>query len=199
MKAGILFSGGKDSALAAVLLSRDYEIELHSFVFDPVRPIPHLEDAARSFGYPLERNVFGRDLLETAVNAIITTGFPNQAIQMVHRNALEILASRYKVVADGTRFDDRVPRLERDEVLSLQDRFDCSYIRPLMGYGRREVDRLAAMHLQVQYGETGNIECGDYEREIREEMTRLGHNAGQFFPDRHQQSLVIGRAKQFGR
>ncbi|HDR46400.1 MAG TPA: alpha hydrolase, partial [Geoalkalibacter subterraneus] len=28
MKAGLLFSGGKDSALAAVMLARDYEVEL---------------------------------------------------------------------------------------------------------------------------------------------------------------------------
>jgi len=33
MKAGVLFSGGKDSALAALLLSRDYDVELNTVVF----------------------------------------------------------------------------------------------------------------------------------------------------------------------
>ena len=30
MKAGVLFSGGKDSSLAAILLSRDYTVELNT-------------------------------------------------------------------------------------------------------------------------------------------------------------------------
>ena len=37
MKAGVLFSGGKDSALAAILLARDYDVELNTCVFDPIR------------------------------------------------------------------------------------------------------------------------------------------------------------------
>lgn len=194
MRAGVLFSGGKDSGLAAVLLSRDYEVELNSFVFDPDRSIPQLENAARSLGYPLIKRIFPGDMLDEAVNTIQACGFPNKAIQMVHVRALEILASEYEVIADGTRFDDRVPRLARDEVLSLQDRFGCSYVRPLLGYGKREVDRLAGRHLKVLYGESGTLENGDYEREIREEMERLGKVPQRFFPDRHRQSLVIGRA-----
>jgi len=193
MKAGVLFSGGKDSGLSAVLLSRDYEIELNSFVFDPYRSISHLEEAARILGFPLKKRVFPDDLLDIAVNTIQACGYPNQAIQMVHIRALEILAREYEVIADGTRFDDRVPRLTRDEVLSLQDRSGCSYVRPLLGYGKREVDRLAGRHLKVQYGESGTLENGDYEREIREEMARLGKVPERFFPDRHRQSLVIGR------
>jgi len=35
MEAGVLFSGGKDSALAAILLARDYGVELNTCVFDP--------------------------------------------------------------------------------------------------------------------------------------------------------------------
>jgi predicted subunit of tRNA(5-methylaminomethyl-2-thiouridylate) methyltransferase len=194
MKAGVLFSGGKDSGLAAVLLSRDYEVELNSFVFNPDRSISQLENAARTLGYPLTKRTFPGDTLESAVNTIQACGFPNKAIQLVHIRALEILASEYEVIADGTRFDDRVPRLARDEVLSLQDRFGCSYVRPLLGYGKREVDRLAARYLRVKYGESGTLENGDYEREIREEMERLGKVPQRFFPDRHRQSLVIGRA-----
>ena len=48
MKAGVLFSGGKDSALAAVLLSRDYDIELNTFVFSSAQDTKAVENAARN-------------------------------------------------------------------------------------------------------------------------------------------------------
>ena len=40
MKAGVLYSGGKDSSLAAMMLGTYYEVELNTFVFDPDRLIP---------------------------------------------------------------------------------------------------------------------------------------------------------------
>ena len=122
----------------------------------------------------------------------MSSGYPNDAIQMVHRYALKELSTHYRVVADGTRFDDRVPMLSRDEVQSLQDTLRCSYVRPLLGFPRREVDSLVARHLQIICGETGNLENGDYEAEIREEFRARGEDAGKYFPPLHEQSLVIG-------
>ena len=43
MKAGVLYSGGKDSSLAAVMLGTYYEVELNTFVFDRARLIPSIE------------------------------------------------------------------------------------------------------------------------------------------------------------
>ena len=51
VKAGVLYSGGKDSSLAAVLLSRDYEVELLTFVFDESRSVPAIENAAKELGF----------------------------------------------------------------------------------------------------------------------------------------------------
>ena len=60
MKAGVLYSGGKDSSLAAIMLGTYYEVELNTFVFDPLRQIPSLEAAAQALGFPLIKRYFRR-------------------------------------------------------------------------------------------------------------------------------------------
>ncbi|QYZ78704.1 alpha hydrolase [Methanofollis formosanus] len=192
MKAGLLFSGGKDSALAAVLLSRDYEVELNTFVFDPDREVPSVEAAARALGFPWQKRSLGLECLTAAAGQVVRDGHPCTAITAVHRRAVRLLAQEYEVVADGTRMNDRVPMLTRGDAMSLADRYGCSYVRPLLGYGKVEVQRLAARHLSVAYGETGTIENGDYEYEIRAAVGRMGHRCAELFPARHEQSLVTG-------
>ena len=193
MKAGVLFSGGKDSALAAILLSRDYNVELNTCVFDPASEVSAVQAAAAAIDLPFRRRVLGTDLLNEAVDLLLSCGYPNDAISMVHRAAVRTLADEYAVVADGTRRDDRVPRLERSEVDSLEAKTGCSYVRPLLGYGRTEVDRLAGRLLMVQQGESESIGSADYEQEIRQAIRARGNEPAHFFPSRHPQSLVIGR------
>jgi predicted subunit of tRNA(5-methylaminomethyl-2-thiouridylate) methyltransferase len=191
--AGVLYSGGKDSSLAAIMLGTYYEVELNTFTFDPARPLPDVEAAARSLGFPWKQRVFPAGMLNGAVDRVHRDGFPNGAINHVHRTAVETLCSEYRVVADGTRFNDRVPMLTRDAVQSLEGRTGCSYIRPLMGFTKNEVDRLADRFLIVRYGETGTIRNGDYEAEIREACRARGIDPGSLFPPHHDQSLVAGR------
>lgn len=191
--AGVLYSGGKDSSLAAIMLGTYYEVELNTFTFDPARPLPDTEAAARSLGFPMRRRVFPENTLNEAVDAVIRDGFPNTAINRVHRTAVEFLCKEYRVVADGTRFDDRVPMLTRAEVQSLEGRTGCSYVRPLLGFTRKEVDRLVDRFLLVRHGETGTIRNGDYEAEIRDACRARGIDPGTLFPTGHDQSLVIGR------
>ena len=193
MKLGVLYSGGKDSSLAAILLGTYYEVELNTFVFDPLRQIPHLEAAAEALGYPLKKRVFEKGMLNEMADMVIAKGFPNDAINAVHLSAVESLAGEYNVVGDGTRFDDRVPMLTREAVQSLGSRTGCSYVRPLLGFVRCEVDRLADQLLLVKYGETGTIPNGDYEAEIRDAIRARGLDPASLFPAHHEQSLVVGR------
>ena len=193
MKAGVLYSGGKDSSLASIMLGTYYEVELNTFVFDPLRHIPTLEAAAGALGYPLRKRVFEKGMLDEMVDLVIAKGYPNDAINAVHQTAVESLAREYSVVGDGTRFDDRVPMLPRETVQSLMSRTGCSYVRPLLGYPRSEVDRLADRLLVVQYGETGTIQNGDYESEIRDAIRARGFDSASLFPAHHEQSLVVGR------
>lgn len=193
MKAGVLYSGGKDSSLAAIMLGTYYEVELNLFVFNPSRQVPSVDAAAQALGFPLIKRVFATGLLDEMADLVIARGYPNDAINTVHRTAVESLSSEYKVVGDGTRFNDRVPMLSRAEVQSLGNRTGCSYVRPLLGYVRPEVDRLAGRFLVVQYGETGMIRNGDYEAEIREAVAARGIDPATLFPAHHDQSLVTGR------
>ncbi|MCK8518960.1 DUF7411 family protein [Methanoculleus sp. 7T] len=193
MEAGVLFSGGKDSALAAILLARDYEVELNTCVFDSNRDVPAVRAAAAALDLPFQRRVLGNDLLEEAVDLLLSCGYPNDAINMVHLAAVEALSREYGVVGDGTRREDRVPRLERSAVQHLETTTGCSYVRPLLGYGKPEVERLAGRLLVVQYGETGSIGNGDYEQEIRSAVRARGIDPASLFPSRHLQSLVVGK------
>ncbi len=193
MKAGVLYSGGKDSSLASIMLGTYYEVELNTFVFDPLRHIPTLEVAAEALGYTLKKRVFHTGMLDEMADLVIATGYPNDAINAVHQTAVESLAAEYTVVADGTRFDDRVPMLSREVVQSLGSRTGCSYVRPLLGFVRNEVDRLADQLLVVEYGETGTIRNGDYEAEIRDAIRARGLDPASLFPAHHEQSLVVGR------
>ena len=193
MKAAVLFSGGKDSSLAAILLSTWYEVELNTFLFSQDTQINAVMEAARSLGFPHHVHEFRKELLGEIVDLIVREGFPNNAIQQVHREAIRDLSGDYEVIADGTRFGDRVPLLTDDEVRSFGDRFGCSYIRPLIGFPKKEVERLVSRHLIISYGETGEIQNGDYETEIRGELVKRGLSPESFFPPVHRQSLVTGR------
>ena len=192
MKAGVLFSGGKDSALSAILLCAHYEVELNTFAFSPDRDLGAVEAAAKAIGLPYYRRTFPPGTLGEAVRMIRKSGYPNDAINHVHRIALTTLAREYTVIADGTRLEDRVPKLTLGEVQHLQHTTGCSYIRPLLGYGRREVNHLVSRYLAVRYGETGTIPNGDYEGEIRMAISSSGSNLSEFFPPSHEQSIVTG-------
>lgn len=196
MKAGILFSGGKDSSLAAILLSSWYEVELNTFLFSRDTRIPEVIQAANALGFPHHCRFFRDGLLDEVIDLILRDGFPNNAIQMVHREAIRCMCEWYGAVADGTRFGDRVPLLSDNEIRSLGDRYGCSYMRPLIGLPKREVERLVSLTLMITYGETGSIRNGDYEHEIRQELQNRGYSPGDYFPPVHSQSLTTGRLKR---
>jgi predicted subunit of tRNA(5-methylaminomethyl-2-thiouridylate) methyltransferase len=80
MKAGVLFSGGKDSSLAAIMLGTYYEVELNFFVFDPSRQVPSVDAAAQVLGFPLKKRVFRKGFLDEMVDLVKTCGYPNDAI-----------------------------------------------------------------------------------------------------------------------
>ncbi|HJJ90671.1 MAG TPA: alpha hydrolase [Methanocorpusculum sp.] len=191
MKAGVLYSGGKDSTLAAILLGRDYEVELVTFVFDPSHPIPFIEAAAKAVGFPWKKYTFAPGSLDDIINKIVEDGYPSNAINEIHRWALCALAQEYDVIADGTRRDDRVPMRTSSEVKSLEMKYGVSYVRPLLGIGKKEIIRLCERFFEIAYGETGMIPNGDFESEIRTEMIRRGIDYVSLFPKNHEQSLII--------
>ncbi len=188
MKAGVLFSGGKDSTLAAFLLSPFIDVELVTVNFGVV---PNdAAEVAKILGFSFKSLEVEAEIATSIVEAMIADGFPNNGINEVHKIALARAAGTYAIVADGTRRDDKVPMLSASAVRGLEDARGVKYIRPLLGYGRNFIDELVARHFDVIYGECVSF---DYEVELREVMrTMYGEKSiSDVFPKSHQQSKVV--------
>ncbi|MDD4750148.1 MAG: alpha hydrolase, partial [Methanosarcinaceae archaeon] len=152
--------------------------------------------SARELNFPHRMLCLEREILESAYEMILKDGFPKNAINHIHKKALETLASEsdMQFLADGTRRDDRVPMLDLSQIRSLEDRFGVRYICPLKGYGRNTVDRLVERHLLIEEGLSENTLKADYETELREVIRqRIGEDKiHELFPV-HVQSHVLSR------
>ncbi len=190
MNVGVLWSGGKDSSLAALLLSPFATVELVSVSFGVLS-----NDAparAHMLGYPHQPIVLDDTYAMRAITMMVDDGYPNNGINFIHTAAIERVAPLYETIADGTRREDRAPRLTIAEAQSVEDRLEVNYVRPLLGYGRRMVDALVAAHFDVIYGERVSF---DYEVELRHMMTiTYGPDVvSDIFPAEHVQSKVTAR------
>ncbi|MEF8861551.1 MAG: asparagine synthase-related protein [Haloarculaceae archaeon] len=205
-RAAVLFSGGKDSALAAVLLEPFYEVTLVTCGFGATDAPAHAREAARSLGFDHEVLALPREVAETAVDRLLADGYPNEAIQSVHEAAVERVAADDRgletivepygpdAVADGTRRDDRTPAVSRSFARSVEDRHGVDHLAPLAGFGRQAVDGLVDRHLRVVTGPSDDLATGDYEAALRALLCeRAGPEAvAAVFPE-HTQSRVLGR------
>jgi predicted subunit of tRNA(5-methylaminomethyl-2-thiouridylate) methyltransferase len=195
MKVQVLYSGGQDSSLSAVLLEPFFDVELVtcSFGSDCWK---NAQRAAAAIGFPFKKITLGPDVMEGCVDLILKYGYPRYGINFVHRAALEATAADAEgYVADGTRRDDHSPLLTMPEVRSLEMRYGVSYIRPLAGYGRHAIDALIKSHFEVVEAKN---EKADYEAEIRSSIIeRFGaRTAERLFPQQHPQSRVTRRLQK---
>jgi predicted subunit of tRNA(5-methylaminomethyl-2-thiouridylate) methyltransferase len=195
MEVGLLYSGGKDSSLAALLLESIANVTLVCCTFGITDDYEHAMLAASEIGLPARRLDLDESVAREAAETIVEDGFPRNGIQQVHEHALETLASQdYDGIADGTRRDDRVPTVDRAAAQSLEDRHGISYLAPLTGIGRDAIDEFAASTLDVETGPSEAIPKGDYEAELRSLIAAEfdEDTVDSVFPD-HVQSLVVGR------
>ncbi|GAB6860501.1 alpha hydrolase [Haloplanus litoreus] len=196
MDVALLFSGGKDSALAALSLDRFYDVTLVTGTFGISSDWQHGRRAADRLGFPFRRLDLDPTVAADAVDRMLADGYPRNGIQMVHEHALERAAELdVTAVADGTRRDDRVPAIDRATARSLEDRHGVDYLAPLTGFGRGAIDRLVDATLDVQVGPSEDVPRADYEAELRDLLTdREGlETVGAIFPA-HEQTVVRGRA-----
>lgn len=198
MKAKVLFSSGKDSSLAALLLEPFFDVELVTINFGIVPTYTIAKETAAKLGLPCREKIIHSGWIVEAASMLLEDGYPRRAIHHLHNGALEAVCSEPDtcIVADGTRRDDKVPVLTPGEVRSLEDRHNIRYIRPLMGYGKSAVDILVERYLQVIQGESDEVEKADYEVElrsfIRKQYIEGDSIMASLFP-RHIQSHVITR------
>lgn len=123
MDVHVLFSGGKDSSLSAVILKKlGYNPHLITINFGVIPSYKLAEETAKILGFKHKVITLDRKIVEKAADMIIEHKYPGPAIQYVHKTVLEILADEYSILADGTRRDDRVPKLSYSEIQSLEMR-----------------------------------------------------------------------------
>jgi len=195
MELALLYSGGKDSSLAAVLLDRFYDVRCVTGSFGLTDDWEHAARAADALGFPFDRVDLDPDVAVEAAATMVTDGYPRNGIQRVHEHALETIADRdVDAIADGTRRDDRVPTVSRAQAQSLEDRHGVDYLSPLSGFGRHAVDRLVEATFEVEQGPSEEVPKADYEDELR---TLIADEHGteaveEVFPA-HNQTYVRGR------
>lgn len=200
MKASVLFSGGKDSSLSAILLEPFFEVELITFSFSLLPVEQFVSNLADELRFPYRILNLDISILDKALEMAVEDGYPKNAINYIHYNAVKTLASTKShskdVIADGTRRNDRVPVLADSQIQSLEDRYGIYYVTPLRGYGRGAVNALVRQHLDIEQGISDNIIKADYETELREKIRKAygDEKISQIFPS-HIQSHIKKRIK----
>ena len=198
MEVGVLYSGGKDSTLAALVLEPFCSVTLLCGTFGVTDGYEHAMAAGEAVGLATRRLQLDPGVAREAAARIVADGYPRNGIQRVHEHALERASTTdLDGVADGTRRDDRAPTVDRALAQSLEDRHNLAHLAPLAGLGRAAIDALVEAALVIKTGPSAVIRTGDYEAELRALIAREhGHNMiNQVFPE-HSQSRVTGRAER---
>jgi predicted subunit of tRNA(5-methylaminomethyl-2-thiouridylate) methyltransferase len=198
MKATVLFSGGKDSGLTTLLLEPFFdEIELVTFSFGRDDAWKVAAAAAAELGHPHRRMVFEDGVLERGLEILLSTGYPNDALNYVHPIAVETLAKSCEFVADGTRRDDRAPIMSYSAIRSLEDRLHMHYLRPLAGLGGKTIRAMASRYLDFEEELSEKYPASDFEVGLRYALAeRYGQKeVDRIFPTKHTHTRVIRRKR----
>lgn len=194
MKAAVLYSGGKDSSFVAVMLERlglDVELCTANFgVYDSYVPASKSADA---LGFNHKVLKMDYDILDETCEMIMDDGFPNDGIKYIHAQAVEAIADDYDIIADGTRRDDRTPKLNVNQIRSLEDRKDVQYIN-LDSFGHKSVKLITTSLFEISHEKSNRDNSSDFEVEIRTLIDEKGGNSLDIFPE-HYQTRVIGYKK----
>ncbi|MGZ4857134.1 MAG: DUF7411 family protein [Methanobacteriaceae archaeon] len=193
MKAAVLYSGGKDSSLMAVILQLlGYHVEVITANFDVFPSWKPAKESADNLGFKHQILKANPEIMDEAAEIILKDGFPNQGIKHLHHKVLYMAAQNYNLVADGTRRDDRVPKIKLNQIQSLEDTERIQYVN-LAGWGHRTINQLSKKLFKIKKEPTSMKNNSDYEIEIR---YLIGHKKGEnmaskLFPP-HTQTRVIG-------
>ncbi|WP_323735534.1 hypothetical protein PXD04_06435 [Methanosphaera sp. ISO3-F5] len=191
MKTAVLYSGGKDSSLMAVILDKlGYDVELITINFGVFNSSKPAIESANSLGFKHRVLKLDTSILNTAVDMIIEDQFPNNGINHIHHEVIEYLADEFDLIADGTRREDRIPKLTQNEIQSLEDRKNVQYVN-LTGIGYKTINDTSDRLFNLQKAESDIHNSSDYEMEIRVLLEEKGQNINEIFPQ-HIQSRVIG-------
>jgi hypothetical protein len=194
MKAGVLYSGGKDPSFMALMLKRlGLDVELCTANFGVYESYIPASKSAKSLGFDHRVLEMDFDILDKTCDMIMDDGFPNDGIKFIHESVVENIADEYDIIADGTRRDDRTPKLNVNQIRSLEDRKGVQYIN-LDSFGHRSVKLITSNLFEISHEKSNKDNSSDYEVEIRTLIDEKGGNSLDIFPE-HYQTRVIGYKK----
>ncbi len=191
MKACVLYSGGKDSSLMGILLNRlGFDVELVTANFGVYDSFIPASKSAKSIN--LKHKVLNLDIgiLDKTVKMIMEDGFPNDGIKYLHNEVIEAVSDEYDLVADGTRRDDKTPKLNRNQIQSLEARKNVQYVN-LDSFGHKTIKYLMNELFELKNEKSNKDTSSDYEVEIRILIDKKGGNSSEIFPE-HYQTNVVG-------
>ena len=201
MQCVILITGGKDSSLAALMLSQYFDVRAANCNFGILESWHSAESVAKKLRLRFNVVKLDMEVMEKAAEQMIKDGFPRNGLNVIHLHALSKVAENgAKMIADGTRRDDRAPLLSLSDIMSFEMKNNVQYVRPLAGFGRRTLDLLVEKFLVIE--ESEGTRSSDYELEIRKFMEgKYGEEkVKEVFPKHHEHSRVVDvkREKVFG-
>lgn len=199
IKTALLYSGGKDSSLVAHLLGMlNYDITLVTANFGLVPDSPKTAaDAAKFLNLPHEVMEMPSEQVAKAVDIAKEDGYVLNGINYLHMEVVRAAAEKYgkerPMIADGTRRDDRTPKLAYEFIRSIEDKYNIEYFAPLNGISYKTINYLTEKLFKTENVKAGVIPTSEYETEIREEIRRRGEKtlAEKIFPREHYHSIVI--------
>ena len=194
MKAAVLYSGGKDSSFVAVMLKRlGLDVELYTANFGVYDSYVPAGKSAEALGFKHNVLEMDKSILEKTCEMIMEDGFPNDGIKYIHEKTIETLAENHDIIADGTRRDDRTPKLNINQIKSLEDRKQVQYIN-LDSFGHKSVKLITENLFEISKEKSNKDNSSDFEVEIRTLIDERGGNSLDIFPE-HYQTRVIGYKK----
>jgi len=193
-KIAVLFSGGKDSSLIALMLANFFDVELVTVTFGLLQNWKRAEKIAKMLKFPFKALKIDKKILEEAAKITVKDGYPNNGIKYIHQKALEETAKFSEMIADGVRRNDRVPVLTLRETISFEDRFKVHYVQPLLGISRKTVNILVNRFFEIKEYKNTVFVGAEYEFELRE-MIKKKYGAkkiSKIFPKNHTHTIVTG-------
>lgn len=191
MNAAVLYSGGKDSSFVAVMLKRlGLDVELYTANFGVYDSYIPASKSAEALGFKHNILKMDKSILKETCEKIIQDGFPNDGIKYIHNETIEKLVENHDIIADGTRRDDRTPKLTVNQIRSLEDRKQVQYIN-LDSFGHKSVKLITENLFEISKEKSNKDNSSDFEVEIRTLIDEMGGNSLDIFPE-HYQTRVIG-------
>jgi tRNA methyltransferase len=178
--------------MAVILQNLGYQVELVTLNFGIFPSWKPAAESAKRLGFPHQILNATITILENAAEMILNDGYPNNGINHIHHQALHLAADQYPVIADGIRRDDKVPKLDHNQIRSLEDSQKVEYLN-LTGFGHKTIDQLSKKLFKIKKELSTVDNNSDYEIEIRHFIDQLRGDgtASHIFPE-HIQSRVIG-------